>query len=197
MKLLTNGEIHAILTKYAYDHRYGKRFPFKRIAELCDMSDETLDRILTRGLVSEKYRLRLSTVLSAIERGDIKFETSWTHDPVLVAPPDGAPQDRIIAADAWRDTLCRSCANRRWVQAWRGEMEMRVCIACIPPEQWPFLHLDKKKKRAYKQKPLTEASANFAHHPRVSLPGLRPSVRVDGGSRRRGVPRLHRKRTGA
>ncbi len=192
MRLLTNGEILALLNKYAFDCRYTGRnkVQMKRIAELCEVSRDYVDGLVEGKFgFTEKYRHRFSLVLEAIEGGRLKFEHG--KPPTLLDQTFGT-QGRMVRADEWLDVPCRYCRKGRWETVWNGFQEMRVCANCIPPEQYPFLHLDTKMKRGYKR--LTERNPDIGGDPRVQVQRLRPPVRVDGRARRRLLPAVRGKR---
>lgn len=193
MKLLTNGEIHAILTKYAYDVRYKGTYHFTKIAELCDIHVVTLNSILARGWIQEKHRLRISSVLQSIERGEVEFtkdEVRYTDAPRL------SPQGKILRLDEWREFApCSSCGRSKWATVFiRGEVikEMRVCDNCIPPDQYRFLHLDTNGNRDYKR--LTEKESDIGDHPGISLQRLRKRIRVNAERRGGGLPSMLKRR---
>lgn len=197
MKLLTNAEIHSLLTKYAFDVRYkGKnRVPFSKLATLCNVSHETLDRILTRGLVTERFRHRISIIFQAIERGEVRFtekESIYEEPPVVPLPPQG----RMVWIDQWdRHSPCRACAGHRWAKAFLSRREVMVCSGCIPPDQYKALHLDTELKRVYKPMTLSEVIAHkLGNNSGIRLPRLRPPIREHGAPGRGGLPSLHKRR---
>ena len=155
MKLLTNGEIQTLLTKYAYDVRYrkwGERVPLIQVANLMDVGIKVINSAL-EGRVQERYRFKFSNILHAIERGFVTFDRlegpKYREIPENLPPP----QPRMIWVAQWKASApCRSCAGHRWAKAYLSLREVRVCASCIPPDQYKALHLDTELKRVYKPK---------------------------------------------
>ncbi len=196
MKLLTNGEIHALLTKFAYDVRYKDedRVQWTKLGELCDLDRGTLDNILERGWVQEKHRLRISTVLLAVDRGEVKFTNTET---IYTDPPRLPPQAKLLRLDEWKAFApCASCAGTKWATVFKRTdevREFRVCVNCIPPEQYKYLHLDTNGKRDYKRVTENEGN-NIGHNQGVPLQRLRERIRVNAARRGGQLPSLLKRR---
>ncbi len=155
IRLLSDAEIITRLKTYYYGsyHKGPRQVPIAGIARLCGLNEQTLFDAMKRGGVTERNRQIVSTILLMMEEGYIEVKPQGVvnfPDPPAELPP---PQDKIVRAEEWqRFAPCRTCSGTQWGEAWNRKQAMRICLKCVPENQWKALHLDTELNPAYKPK---------------------------------------------